>query len=308
MDFDRYKNEDLPVRSRKVFRRARTASPCSVSFVPILMENPHPARGGTLASKRQTFNKRQFIQYEPEMVEELNHKKTKNQSVSGRLLTLLYKRLLFWSRYSKHLFNGRRYFWKSIPSLSEELQYSEKQVARGLKALVELGLIQREKLNKHNWKHHYYYYLPKSVHTAEPDASTTRTSSSSRSTTSSFGAGSGRSGAPGAADPLTPVPTASGASGAADPLTPVPTASGTRRTSTKGTGGAPTGTAGSPLPVSSRSSQSVSGASVRTFCGDHINRRNPLLENQLQTIVERCLDYAINPPKPLTGRGVGFAT
>jgi hypothetical protein len=24
--------------------------------------------------------------------------------------------------------------------------------------------------------------------------------------------------------------------------------------------------------------------------------------------VERCLDYAINPPKPLTGRGVGFAT
>jgi len=275
------------------------------------MENPQSARGGTLASKRQTFNKKQFIQYEPEMVEELNHKKTKNQSVSGRLLTLLYKRLLFWSRYSKHLFNGRRYFWKSIPSLSEELQYSEKQVARGLKALVELGLIQREKLNKHNWKHHYYYYLPKSVHTAEPDASTTRTSSSSRSTTSSFGAGSGRSGAPGAADPLTPVPTASGASGAraaADPLTPVPTASGTRRTSTKGTGGAPTGTAGSPLPVSSRSSQSVSGASVRTFCGDHINRRNPLLEKQLRTIAEKCLDYGLNPPKPLTGKGFGFAT
>jgi DNA-binding MarR family transcriptional regulator len=278
------------------------------------MENPQSARGGTLASKRQTFNKRQFIQYEPEMVEELNHKKTRNQSVSGRLLTLLYKRLLFWSRYSKHQYNGRRYFWKSIPSLSEELQYSEKQVARGLKALVELGLIQREKLNKHNWKHHYYYYLPKSVHTAEPDASTTRTSSSSRSTTSSFGAGSGRSGASGAraaADPLTPVPTAAGASGAraaADPLTPVPTAAGARRTSTKGTGGAPAGTAGSPLPVSSQSSQSVSGASVRTFCGDHINRRNPLLEKQLRTIAEKCLDYGVNPPKPLTGRGFGFGT
>jgi hypothetical protein len=37
-------------------------------------------------------------------------------------------------------------------------------------------MIKREKLNKHNWKHTYYYYLPKSVHTAEPEASTaTRT-------------------------------------------------------------------------------------------------------------------------------------
>ena len=235
------------------------------------MENPHPARGGTLASKRQTFNKKQFIQYEPDLVEELNDKKTKNQSVSGRLLTLLYKRLLFWSRYAKHQHKGRRYFWKSIPELSEELQYSEKQVGRGLKSLEELGMIRREKLNKHNWKHTYYYYLPKSVHTAEPEASSTRTTSSIRSTTSCSRGGPGRSGAVvGAPTPPTPVPTASGASGGA--------------VNPKG----------------------------QHRCGHFesikSNKRHPLLENQLRTIVEKCLDYSINPPKPLTKGGVGFAT
>jgi hypothetical protein len=278
------------------------------------MENPHKARGGTLASKRQTFNKKQFIQYEPDLVEELNDKKTKNQSVSGRLLTLLYNRLSFWSRYAKHQFNGRRYFWKSIPELSEELQYSEKQVGRGLKALEELGMIKREKLNKHNWKHTYYYYLPKSVHTAEPETHSTRTSSSIRSTTSSSCAGSGGSAAVvGASTPPTPAPTASGASGGA--------VAGAR-----GTGGAPNGTAGSggsaavvgasTPPTPAPTASGASGGAVHPkgqhrcghFGGIKSDIRTPLLENQLRTIVEKCLDYSINPPKPLTGRGVGFAT
>jgi hypothetical protein len=292
------------------------------------MENPHPARGGTLASKRQTLNKKQFIQYEPHLVEELNDKKTKNQSVSGRLLTLLYKRLSFWSRYAKHQYQGRRYFWKSIPELSEELQYSEKQVARGLKALAELGMIVREKLNKHNWKHTYYYYLPHSVHTAEPEPTPnhTTTTSSIRSTSSSFGAGSGQSVA---GDHLNPVPTASGARPepvAGDHLNPVPTASGARpagrtttstSTSTKGTAGAPDGTGGADLPATHTSKVSSPPAGAVQPKGQHrtrhfestiINRRTPLLENQLRTIVEKCLDYSINPPKPITRRGVGFAT
>jgi hypothetical protein len=46
---------------------------------------------------------------------------------------------------------------------------------------------------------------------------------------------------------------------------------------------------------------------TRHFENTIINKRTPLLENQLRTIVEKCLDYSINPPKPLTGRGVGFA-
>ena len=282
------------------------------------MENLHLARGGTLASKRQTFNKKQFIQYEPDLVEELNDKKTKNQSVSGRLLTLLYKRLLFWSRYAKHQHKGRRYFWKSIPELSEELQYSEKQVGRGLKALEELGMIKREKLNKHNWKHTYYYYLPKSVHTAEPAPTTT---SSIRSTTSSFGTGSGKSVA---GDHLNPAPMASGARPApvaGDHLNPAPmapgaSAEGTTRTSPKGTGGAPDGSGGADFPATPTSKVfSPPAGAVHPkgqnryghFDSTIINRKTPLLENQLRTIVEKCLDYSINPPKPLAGGGIGFA-
>jgi hypothetical protein len=268
------------------------------------MENPHLARGETLASKRQTFNKKQFIQYEPDLVEELNDKKTKNQSVSGRLLTLLYKRLLFWSRYAKWVHKGRRYFWKSIPELSEELQYSEKQVGRGLKALEELGMIKREKLNKHNWKHTYYYYLPKSVHTAEP----------APTTTSSFGAGSGKSVA---GDHLNPAPMAPGARPApvaGDHLNPAPmapgtSAEGTTRTSTKGTGGADF-PATSTSKVSSPPARAVHPKGQNRyghFDSTIINRKTPLLENQLRTIMEKCLDYSINPPKPLTKGGVGFA-
>jgi hypothetical protein len=37
-------------------------------------------------------------------------------------------------------------------------------------------------------------------------------------------------------------------------------------------------------------------------------KNNPLLENQLRQIVEKCLDYGINPPKTLTGGGLGFST
>jgi len=306
VDLVRYKNEDPPARNRKVFKEQGTPIPCSVFSRPILMENPHPARGGTLATKRQTFNKKQFIQYEPDLVEELNDKKTKNQSVSGRLLTLLYKRLSFWSRYAKHQHKGRRYFWKSIPELSEELQYSEKQIGRGLKALAELGMIVREKLNKHNWKHTYYYYLPHSVHTQDiPETTPTRaTSTSGRST----GCSSGRS-----RDRQTPV----------RPIPPInaPTASQehledgarpSRATSAPTTG---TGCSSSTQTVlvqqsdhqrdqsrqKHRNSPSKMSASISI-------ENNPLLEKQLRQIAEKCLDYAINPPKPLTKGGVGFAT
>lgn len=229
------------------------------------MENLHLARGGTLASKRQTFNKKQFIQYEPDLVEELNDKKTKNQSVSGRLLTIIYNRLLFWSRYSKHLFEGRRYFWKSISELSIEISYSEKQVGRGLKALEELGMIKREKLNKHNWKHTYYYYLPHSVHTAEPTSYPSSTQRPTRRTpiTRSFKGTQPHSvgtGSPGGAEPQE------------EPLKPI---------------------------RQRHSSQNVPFIS---------KENNPLLTKQLRQIVEKCLDYGVNPPKPLTTRGIGFAT
>ena len=258
------------------------------------------SRAGIPATKnsQQIIKKKQFIQYEPELAEEFKEKKSNNQSVSGRLLTLLYKRLLFWSRYAKHQYEGRRYFWKSISELSEELSYSTKQISRGLKSLEELGMIKREKLNKHNWKHTYYYYLPKSVHTAEPaePLTATRTTSSNGTRLSSSNSTSGGS------EPV-------GATLRQSSTHSTHRSNGSTRTSTTGTQPCSVGTGGSgggsrqgePLkPIRQRQSgQNVSFISTSN---------NPLLINQLRQVVEKCLDYGINPPKPLTRRGVGFAT
>ena len=263
------------------------------------MENPQTTRAGSRALSHRTSNKRQFVQYEPELVAEMNEKKSRKQSVSGRLLTLIYKRLVFWSRYAKHQHNGRRYFWKSISELSEELQYSEKQVSRGLRALLELGMIIREKLNKRNWKHTYYYYLPHSVHTKElgESASSTSTSTStrSRSTRTSEGTCSSRgTGAGGTAG--------KGAGGAGRTDT---------EHSTQSSGADTTGALRSPCAPASGA-----GGSVRTFQSNQTRRNvpfitrknNPLLDKQLRLIVEKCMDYGKDGIKPITKGGVGFAT
>jgi hypothetical protein len=266
------------------------------------------SRAGTPATKPSVLNKKQFIQYEPHLVEELNSKKTKNQSVSGRLLTLLYKRLSFWSRYAKHQYEGRRYFWKSIEELSEEVSYSTKQVSRGLRALEELGMIIRRKLNKHNWKHTYYYYLPHSVHTADGEA-TEATTSTDRSTTSSSSrsaAGAfhkGHQGAPAVRErafppqPHSGAPEAAGAgTGASGGVEAFSTPAGTA-------GGAPIGAGGRAQALHPKRQEgrcrNVSSLS---------RENNPLLTNQLRQIVEKCFDYGKTGIKPLTGRGVGFAS
>jgi hypothetical protein len=80
---------------------------------------------------------------------------------------------LFWSRYSRHKgADGKRYFWKSINELSEEISYSTKQIERALYVLVELGMIIREKLAKHHYRQVWFYHLPKSPHTADIETST----------------------------------------------------------------------------------------------------------------------------------------
>ena len=137
------------------------------------MRNTLASRAGFPATKNQKAYKEPFIQYFPSQAEELNDKKSKEHKVSGRFLSLLYNRLLFWSRYSKFIHNGKRFFFKSAHELSQEIFASTKQIYRGLKALVELGLIERHKLNKHNWKHTYYYHLKHSVHTKDLPTPTT---------------------------------------------------------------------------------------------------------------------------------------
>ena len=141
------------------------------------------SRGETLASKNSSeFIKNHFIKYEPHLAEELKQQKPANCRVSGRLLSVLYNRLLFWSKYSKHKgADGKRYFWKSINELSEEISYSTKQIERALYVLLDLGMIIREKLAKHHYRQVWFYHLPKSPHTADIEINTS-TNRGTRST------------------------------------------------------------------------------------------------------------------------------
>ena len=253
------------------------------------MENPSKSRGRPSASKNKTFNKKSFIQYETDLVEDLNDKKSGKQSVSGRLLCLLYKRLSFWSRYAKHIFNGRRYFWKSITELSEEVSYSSKQVSRGLRTLVEMGLIIREKLNKHNWKHTYYYYLPKSTHTAEvEDTASSRSTSREEDRRGGLTSTSTHS-----RSPSTDQAEASG-------LTGHP-----RQHQSAGAGKT------TPSGLSSRRAEAVrpKGRGQTNQNVPFISKEKQSISNiHLRDIVEKCMDYGKTGIKPITGRGIGFAT
>lgn len=116
---------------------------------------------------RSAVPRNSFIKYEPEAVNDMVSIKPPNSNVSGRLLSLLYNRLLFWSKYAKHTFKNKRFFFKSISSLGEELSYSTKQISRALKVLLELKLIIRHKLLQHRYYQVYFYHLPKSPHTVE---------------------------------------------------------------------------------------------------------------------------------------------
>ena len=120
-----------------------------------------------------------FIQYQPELAEKLSqHNST--YSVSGRCLSIVASRMIYWSRYAKHRFQGKLWYWKNQTELSEETGFSIKQINRALKVLVELGIIIREKFHKHYYRQVYFYHIPSSPHTKELKASnrstTTKTS------------------------------------------------------------------------------------------------------------------------------------
>ena len=141
------------------------------------------SRGQSLASQNSSeFIKNHFVKYEPHLAEELKQQKPAHCRVSGRLLSVLYNRLLFWSQYSKHRgTDGKRYFWKSINELSTEISYSTKSIERALYVLVELGMIIREKLAKHHYRQVWFYHLPKSPFQADIENNTS-THRSNRST------------------------------------------------------------------------------------------------------------------------------
>jgi hypothetical protein len=108
-----------------------------------------------------------FIKYEPELAEKLANSKNAGVSVSGRCLSIVFSRMLYWSRYAKHRFEKKLFFWKSQKELAEETGFSEKQINRALKSLVDLGLLIREKFHKRFWRQVYFYHVPVSPFTKE---------------------------------------------------------------------------------------------------------------------------------------------
>ena len=119
-----------------------------------------------------------FIQYHPEVAEKLS-KHNSTYSVSGRCLSIVFSRMLYWSRYAKHRFQGKLWYWKNQTELSQETGFSVKQINRALKVLVELGLLVREKFQKHYYRQVYFYHIYISPHTKElqQPTRTTRTTS-----------------------------------------------------------------------------------------------------------------------------------
>ena len=117
-----------------------------------------------------------FIQYHPELARKLS-KHNSTYSVSGRCLSIVFSRMLYWSKFAKHRYNGKLFYWKNQTELSQETGISIKQVNRALKVLVELGLLIREKFQKHRYYQCYFYHIPTSPHTKELKPPTRTTSS-----------------------------------------------------------------------------------------------------------------------------------
>jgi len=216
------------------------------------------------------------VPYNPALAEELSIRKPENARVSGRLLALVYQQLNFWSRFAKHKHNGKRYFWKSQEEISKELSVSTKQINRALKALLELGLIIREKLHKRFWKQTYFYYLPKSPHTMEvepmvpapPVVAPTATGTTGSTRIHSSGGSTSRGTTAGAT---------TGGAGTIGSLSSVPTGSGRKA------GGVGFAVGGAGKSTGSRSSGGV-GANV-----PFTNKRE--LHSKIHTlkaVVERC--------------------
>lgn len=227
-----------------------------------------------------------FIQYHPEVAEKLsNHNST--YSVSGRCLSIVFSRMLYWSRYAKWRYNGKLFYFKNQTELSQETSFSVKQINRALKVLVELGLLVREKFQKHYYRQVYFYHIPSSPHTKELRQPARTTSSSSRSTRSnrSSSGGShhqqqfhGRSvGA--AARPEAVV------------VSSIPVAAGAPAAAAAGSG-APSG--GVQQGSAKRSSTIHKGkgfGSIGTKCPNQSQENHSSIKQSLLSIVQKCESY-----------------
>jgi hypothetical protein len=239
-----------------------------------------------------------FIQYQPELAEKLSQH-TSTYSVSGRCLSIVFSRMLYWSRYAKHRYNGKLFYWKNQTEISEETGFSVKQINRALKVLVELGLLIREKFQKHRYYQCYFYHIPTSPHTKElkPPA---RTSSRSRSSTRRIHS----SGSVGSQPQQQFHRSALGSASVQDapkPIRSISAAPSTRTTAVDPSGAAPAPPAGSgattgsvqqkPAETSSTIHKSRGFRTIGTKGSDHSTKISSSIKQTLLNIVEKCEMY-----------------
>jgi hypothetical protein len=230
-----------------------------------------------------------FIQYQPELAEKLSQH-TSTYSVSGRCLSIVFSRMLYWSRYAKHRYNEKLFYWKNQSEISEETGFSIKQINRALKVLVELGLLIREKFQKHRYYQCYFYHIPTSPHTKELKLpATTRNNTRSRNRTVSSGSDAHQHQQQfhhrspvvlGAPKPPVRVSSPAALTTTADRSVPasgvVSSASGGRQ----------------PAELAPRTIQKPKGfRSMRSDCPIHNSTNSSSIKQSLLSIVQRCESY-----------------
>jgi len=238
-----------------------------------------------------------FIQYQPELAAKLSQH-TSTYSVSGRCLSIVFSRMLYWSRYAKHRYDGKLFYWKNQTEISEETGFSVKQINRALKVLVELGLLVREKFQKHRYYQCYFYHIPTSPHTKElkPPARTTNSRSSTRRIHSNGSGGS----QPQQQFHRSAVGSAS-VQEAPKPIRSISAAPSTRTTAVDPSGAAPAAagsgatTTGSvqqkPAETSSTIHKSRRFRTIGTKGSDHSTKISSSIKQTLLSIVEKCEMY-----------------
>ena len=227
-----------------------------------------------------------FIQYQPELAAKLSKHQSK-YSVSGRCLSIVISRMIFWSKYAKHRFQGKLFYYKNQGELSEETGFSIKTINRALKVLVELGLLIRNKFMKHRYYQCYFYHIPSSPHTKEikttrSKISTTRRSSSTTRTSS------------GARPQQRFHSSGARASGGGEQY--FPAAAAAVYSSTTGSCGAaaPSGGANPAKPAGFGAGNINRGkwfGSKETICPIHNKKRPSNKKNTLEEIIEKCESY-----------------
>jgi hypothetical protein len=238
-----------------------------------------------------------FIQYHPELAEKFSKEKNSSISVSSRTLSIVFSRMLYWSKFSKWKFCDKLWFWKSQDELSTETLISTKQINRALKVLVEMGLLIREKFHKQYYRQVYFYHIPVSPFTKKEVSQGTRTSRSTRGTSRTISNGSAgyqrqqfHHRSPVALEVPTPPVMSSSPSASATVADGPARASG----ASAGSGdGSPkrkrSAFSGLGAPAATRPTNPPKGsAPIRTICSDIPLEFQDLKNISLKSIVERC--------------------